>query len=49
MWLVCSMVRASNLLGILVAQFRVWQLHHGMRGVVIEALVEHLQNFDGGA
>jgi len=38
-----------NLLGILVAQIRVWQLYHGVRGVVIEPLVEHFQNFDGGA
>jgi len=35
--------------GILVAQFSVRQLPHRMSGVVVDALPEHLQNFDGGA
>ena len=35
--------------GILVAQFRLRQLHYGMGGVVIKALAKHLQNLDGGA
>ena len=35
--------------GIRVAQFGVRQLVYGMGGVVVDALVEHLQHFDGGA
>jgi hypothetical protein len=38
-----------NLLRILVAQVRIWQLRHGVCGMVVEPLIEHLQNFDGGA
>ena len=32
-----------------VAQIRIRQLSYGMSGMVIEALVEHFQHFDGGA
>jgi hypothetical protein len=35
--------------GILVAQFSVRQLRHGMSGVLVDALAEHLEHFNGGA
>ena len=35
--------------GILVAQFGVRQLRHRMSGMVVDALAEHLEHFDGGA
>jgi hypothetical protein len=39
----------SNVPGILVAQFRVRQLHDGVSCVIVDALAEHFQNFHGGA
>ena len=38
-----------DVFGIPVTQFGVRQLRHGMIGVVVEVLVEHLQDFDGSA
>jgi hypothetical protein len=39
----------SNVPGILIAQFRVRQLCDGVSRVIVDALAQHFQNFDGGA